>query len=276
MSDLFFKTNLQLVLDYSNLSKLLSMLLIEAGGIIAGVQMESYSLMDSETARFSRVKKLRRQNMGQFVETCGSGYSALHLYSIKASTSSGAPQVIVSIDTKPSPLLGNRHSLHISGPRELYDQEAIVKTCQQITEAFAVAYGAMFGGNHDYVASLTSWIPIGSVNDLYYEMKHGRTNSPKRQFEDEVLFYQPLQDQFDEKVPRAAWGNILSARHITELGGLERVREESGCYKVELWGNDLYLQLTESLWDVSTEDLTRLNEYFEPIRFPRSPKPIFL
>ena len=68
----------------------------------------------------------------------------------------------------------------------------------------------------------------------------------------------------------------MSPIHVEKLGGESRIRQESGAYLIENWGENLYLQLTESLWDCTNEDLKRFNEFLAPARFPDAPDPVYL
>jgi hypothetical protein len=65
------------------------------------------------------------------------------------------------------------------------------------------------------------------------------------------------------------WGNILSKRHVSALGGIEGIQEEVPCAVVEDLlaepGELVYLQLTHDLDDLPDEALRRLRDYLEPL-----------
>jgi len=66
------------------------------------------------------------------------------------------------------------------------------------------------------------------------------------------------------------WGNLLSERHIQTLGGLGSIVHNAPCYQVkEISRQNVYLQLTESVFEFSDRELSNLKEYFRPILLPK-------
>jgi hypothetical protein len=160
------------------------------------------------------------------------------------------------------------YRLTILGSARL-DQQILLNQVRDIAVDFDIAYGCILAGDifaitHALVVFLPSmegrpglfpkeWAPLKVVNE-------------------ELGYYLRYNSELDRWIPRAYWGNILSARHIERLGGEDEIRKRSGCYKVERWGNSLFLQLTDDIWHVSIEDFKRLDKFLTPARFPDAPK----
>lgn len=65
------------------------------------------------------------------------------------------------------------------------------------------------------------------------------------------------------------WGNILAKLHVDKLGGLEAVIQRAPiCNSLRLQEGALFLQLTDSIQNVSDENLRRLKIYFLEILLP--------
>jgi len=66
------------------------------------------------------------------------------------------------------------------------------------------------------------------------------------------------------------WGNLISEKHIHALGGVDNIIRNAPCYQVkEINSRYVFLQLTESVFDFSDEELSRLKDYFQPILLPK-------
>jgi hypothetical protein len=72
----------------------------------------------------------------------------------------------------------------------------------------------------------------------------------------------------------AFWGNLLSARHVQALGGIQLVKQQAPCYKVTAPANEgtgttdsvpLYLQVTQMMEVATQEDYERLEAFLSPI-----------
>ena len=65
------------------------------------------------------------------------------------------------------------------------------------------------------------------------------------------------------------WGNILGKAHVDGLGGLERIIQDRPVFEHTILENGaVFLQLTESLLDVSDEKLLKLKKYLLNILLP--------
>ena len=77
-------------------------------------------------------------------------------------------------------------------------------------------------------------------------------------------------DRFHQPRRHALWANVLSAEHIEQLGGVERIRTEAPpCVVVESIGKPehplLYLQLTGDINDFSEDKLKDFGEFLKPV-----------
>ncbi len=252
---------------------LLRALLIESAGEAANVQMRYIQTMPPGSNKFSRQHKITQPTLAQLLAACVSGaVDCILMGSGSLSAYSDEPIVLLKLSTTSDDML----SLSMDGPFELLDYKKTVHYLRWIVSQFQCDYGQVVAGDRNYVMSLLSYIPILNVEGIYEATRTGHIDSQMSQFESEMHFYYGRQGDLCRFIPRATWGNILSTEHISGLGGEERIRNECDCFLVERWGSNLYLQLTESPSSCSKADLVKLNRYFEPIRFPNAPEPIYL
>ncbi len=83
------------------------------------------------------------------------------------------------------------------------------------------------------------------------------------------LNYYSHSHNFKELARGYYWGNIISEGHIKKLGGLDFIKKQAPCYKVEeiKFNNkkSLYLQLTPDISNYSDDTLKELKRFFKPI-----------
>ena len=101
----------------------------------------------------------------------------------------------------------------------------------------------------------------------YITLDHAGVNSP---YEDSIgLAYTRAAREFRKKLRGYYWGNFLSQEHILELGGVDRIKQDAPCHKVEELssgeGNIIYLQLTPDIEDFSDAALRALKNYLKPL-----------
>jgi hypothetical protein len=74
---------------------------------------------------------------------------------------------------------------------------------------------------------------------------------------------------FRNKLRGAFWGNLLSAEHISKLGGMERIKKEAPVFRVKATGSGdnqgVFLQLSPLIGTDSPKKLQGLHEYLAPI-----------
>ncbi len=65
----------------------------------------------------------------------------------------------------------------------------------------------------------------------------------------------------------AFWENYLTEEHIQKLGGVESIKSNAPCARVDelIPGRALALRLTEDINDVTAADLEKLEAYFRPL-----------
>jgi|GEM_PF-6316514 len=166
--------------------------------------------------------------------------------------------------------------LVVSGPEASYDQSAALSYVRKLVTEFPIDYGCIASGlTHFHVDATVRFTYSSHVEDDERLRQYG-PDHPRKQFAKEIGFYQSRRRRFSEFVPRACWGSILSAKHIECLGGVDRIVRMSEAYLVERWGENLYVQLTKSLWECTNDDLLRFNCFLEPVRFPDAPIPVYL
>jgi hypothetical protein len=74
----------------------------------------------------------------------------------------------------------------------------------------------------------------------------------------------------DRKLRGFYWGNLLGSRHVDALGGEDEVGKNAPCRIVRTYADSagaalVYLQVTESPDDVSSEQLRALKEFLAPV-----------
>jgi hypothetical protein len=266
-----------------NVERLMRLALIDKGGRIAGAQMVMMVTMRRGSERVGGPRQVTPETLENILRRSVSGkVGSIGAYSSWDDMNAALPRnpeegyLILDID------LGDNYDevykVTLQGPHPLYNHDGIIRYFKEIVCEMGVNYGCMLTG-FDFVRvfSVLTLVPQCMLDEALYLHRTGQTDHPLIRFQDEIGFYAShrCMRHLREWIARAAWGNILSPDHVAKLGGEDRIRQESGCYLVERWGENLYLQLTESLWDVSKEDLATLNRYFEPIRFPGSPEPVY-
>ncbi len=253
--------------------ELLRKALVDSGGSVAGVQLRYIETSRPGSGRYS-TRKVSEKSLADLLTSYAQG---------ELDTISGYDRRLRSDMSIDDPSFSfDIHEYHdiqrlsVKGARELCDQASLVAYLRSTALEFGAQYGFICAGNFTDVTSRVSLITILPWNSDADGEDEGSDHDPIFAFGEEIEFYQVHRDEPSAMIPRAEWGNILSPAHIAGLGGEERIRKESGCFLVERWGENLYIQLTESLWDVSKEQLQALNRYMEPIRFPDAPEPVYL
>jgi len=254
----------------NGLEEILKRLLVESGGSAVGRQMSYYDTMARDSDHTSRLQKIKPPTLDLlFQESIAGTYSCISVYDRKGEGSDDfvnlSVRIIQDSDT------ADMHRITVIGTRSMFSQE-VLAYLRWALSCIEIGYGFIVVGAYECVLDVANTINV--VFPMWYMDKP----NPTYLIAQEISFYNgrdSLIGQFDRKIPRANWGNILSQAHVAGLGGEERIRAECGCFLVERWGENLYLQLTESPWDVTKEQLTALNDYFQPIRFPGAPDPVY-
>ena len=97
----------------------------------------------------------------------------------------------------------------------------------------------------------------------------GQTSHERELFHAVVLLGRPSSDYGPAALERfargSAWALWLTDGHIQRLGGWERVSQDAPAARVERRPGGVWLELTESPWDVPAEALSRLDSFLRPI-----------
>ncbi|MDO8585997.1 MAG: hypothetical protein Q7T82_03060 [Armatimonadota bacterium] len=264
--------------------RLLRLALIDKEGEVAGVQMEMIVTTTWGSERVNRPRQVTPTTLADLLKTFAAGrLGSIGAYDRRIDMNAPTPdnpcEAYLTFDIN----LGDNYdrvcTVSLEGPSKLYRQEDLIGYFRQIVCRQEVDYGCILTGlDRIRVSAVLGLIPQATLEEFLYFSRTGQKDHPLLRFEEEIGFYQShrLKRHFQEWIPRANWATILSSNHAEKLGGEDRIRKESGCRLVERWGSNLYLQLTESLWDASKDELARLNHYFEPIRFPDAPEAVYL
>ena len=173
--------------------------------------------------------------------------------------------------------LFNVQLVYAIGPASTFHQDKTLDYLRMVAKSFTAYYGCVTSGASFFRVLTRMSYNMHAAGDDYKRLRApDRASDPVALFFREIGSYKCRMQMFRECIPRAEWGTILSSVHIDALGGEERIRRESMCYLVERWGANLYLQLTDSLCNVSCEKLIRLNEYLKAIRFADAPESVYL
>jgi hypothetical protein len=268
-----FGAALTLRLPQDRIEEFLRATFPDAAGRLAHMQMRHIETVSPYPHYRDRRRKLSPKNLEDVVKESVTGeiwrVSFLdHMLSLHSEELSSSLELSLS----PGGAAHETQPLVLDGPLKSFDQESIINYLRSVVLEFHVDYGNIVSGNILIVGSLTAWMGGVLWED---EKKYGKGGTADLQFADEVNFYQTRQDEFHKWVPRAAWGNILSEEHVAGLGGESRIRAECDCFLVQRWNKNLYIQLTESLADVTKQELLSLNQFLGPVRFPGAPDPVY-
>lgn len=151
-------------------------------------------------------------------------------------------------------------------PERLCQSVDILSLFRQLTQAGDCFFGHIDPGSYSYAKSLASFdssLGIEGGDRLWHR------------FISEIECQGDYLDDYRTMVPRAAWASLLSPGHVAALGGTAQVRNGCGCCLVEEWGDNLYLQLTASPWDLQVEQVMSLGEFLEPIRAAKNIEPLY-
>jgi len=110
----------------------------------------------------------------------------------------------------------------------------------------------------------------GTTGYLSYEYYYARWSPQASLLEGLLdLDYDFHSHNFKELARGYYWGNIISEGHIEKLGGLDFIKKQAPCYKVEeiKFNNkkNLYLQLTPDINNYSDDALKELKKFSKPI-----------
>lgn len=86
-----------------------------------------------------------------------------------------------------------------------------------------------------------------------------------------IRTYYTMNEKWDEYVCGYFWGNVLSQKHIEKIGGFDCIKEQ-GFYKVEKWNDDVYIQVSENIFDYNILDATKIRKFLLPIFPPKEDK----
>ncbi len=166
----------------------------------------------------------------------------------------GFPNLACSIElgnpNKWSSITNTFDGLDVSIPTELLSDE---KSIRKFYELFKELHLIMKGSN--------SFISRGTYTPTLKIMNGA-------QF---IRTYYTMNEKWDEYVCGYFWGNVLSQKHLEKLGGFESIKEQ-GFYKVEKWNDDVYIQLSENIFDYTISDATKIREFLLPIFPPKKDK----
>lgn len=79
------------------------------------------------------------------------------------------------------------------------------------------------------------------------------------------------ENTWDKWVRGYYWGCVLNDNIVEKIGGIERI-ENKGFYKVEKWGDCIYVQVTDDLLEYSLDDAIRMRSLLNPAFPPRGMK----
>lgn len=252
--------------------------LVEDAGRVCGVQLAQVSCTSTK-GNFGRDRVVSERSLRDILNRSSQGrINMIHGFDVvidKDAFLTGLDILYFTVDVTPVYSTEGR-CLIITGPRTLYNQTDVLSYARKIAGRFEIDYGCIVSGlTHFHADSTLTYTHSMYVDEGQWLRQFGPEH-PRKLFGKEISYYQSKTQQFGEYIPRACWGNILSPKHVEALGGEARIRHESGAYLVERWGQNLYLQLTQSLWGCTSEDLKRLNDFLVPARFPDAPDPIYL
>lgn len=252
---------------------------VDSTGFLAGKQMHYFQVSKVASDRYGNYRTVTEKSLQQLLNQClAGGLDTIYFQDRKEDLSDrfDQPHAGWGVDVHPSDIFGNTHRLMFKMPLELLDQPRLHSYLQSIISEFEANYGGIYIGTLDYVESLMHTTLHLSIHDTPFPGGDEDTDKRMLKFAKEIEFYGIHLEQFRNSVPRAEWGNILSPVHISALGGEERIRQESCCEFIELWGNNLYIQLTASPRQYSVDDIIRLNDYFRSIRLSDAPEPLYI
>ena len=86
-----------------------------------------------------------------------------------------------------------------------------------------------------------------------------------------IRSYYVMNKKWDEYACGYFWGNVLTQKHLDKLGGFEKIKKQ-GFYKVEKWNDDVYIQLSEYIFDYSISEARKIREFLLPIFPPKEDK----
>lgn len=86
-----------------------------------------------------------------------------------------------------------------------------------------------------------------------------------------IRTYYTMNEKWDEYVCGYFWGNVLTQKHLAKIDGFERIKEQ-GFYKVEKWNDDVYIQVSENIFDYTISDAMKIREFLLRIFPPKEEK----
>ncbi|HEV2474606.1 MAG TPA: hypothetical protein VGS41_18160 [Chthonomonadales bacterium] len=185
----------------------------------------------------------------------------------------GDPRCMVGFQHFVGPNDEQMADVTIRGSRGRLEPQFVVRYVKELVTAFGATYGCVVSAPDITVLSMQlSYMPVSEVRP---GVRAAELTQEER-LAIEVAQYESLKYDLYAAIPRASWGNVLSAGHVAALGGADDSRATCGCYRVENWASNLYLQLTESPWEYSNDQLVQLNRCLGPIRPSGAPDPVYL
>lgn len=86
-----------------------------------------------------------------------------------------------------------------------------------------------------------------------------------------IRTYYTINKNWDKFICGYFWGNVLSENHLRIVGDYEHIKEQ-GFYKVEKWGETVYIQLSEKILDYDISDAIKIRKFLLPIFPPKEEK----
>ncbi|MHB0998557.1 MAG: hypothetical protein ACYC27_04865 [Armatimonadota bacterium] len=220
-----------------------------------------------DTAKFERKRNIKRSDISSIAESISDWNTYWVFFHDQIASKEEGPYTGVWLDLRH--LLDDdpeSFRLALMFDKENWEPGPTLHFLQYVSNLYPIEYGSVHVGTYIRVSDMVTLVH-GMINDW---PMYGP--NPTYELGKEIHFFEKRIDQFGERVPRAEWANILSPAHVAALGGEEQIRKDCPCYLVERWGENLYIQLTESPLTVSKTELLCLNEYFQPVRFPDAPE----
>ncbi|MEN6370691.1 MAG: hypothetical protein ABFD64_01630 [Armatimonadota bacterium] len=265
-------------IDESGVGDWVDAALIESGGEVCGVQLAQFSIA-SVKGNFGKMRRFDERNLKDLLNRSRQGkVNMIYGYDVELGphTSLFGLEILYFEMTATLVYSSEIRELTVMGPKKLYNDVGVMSYVRRLVSRFGVSYGCIVSGlTRRHTDATITYIHSSDIEDVERLRAYG-PDHPRKQFGKEISYYQSKRRKLDQYIPRACWGNILSPSHIEALGGEEKIRQESKAYLVERWGDNLYLQLTKSLWKCTNDDLRQFNRYLAPARFPDAPEPVYL
>ena len=251
----------------TNLVKVVSELLDSAHDI-AGISFPVVETSAPDSDRF-RTRKATQAERDRIIDELSKGRLAhLTLYDRNISPHIRAPNAAISILGLQLNVCGNLRRLDLLIPRNKLKLKNVIAWCERFVTENRIIYGFMCSGASLFVQSFLSL--IGMMDFKTWMKMDANAEDPLC---NEVGFYSQNLHLLPSRIPRAFWGNILSKKHVAQLGGESKIRKDLSGLEISEWGDSYFIRFRQQPWALSKKSFIKLNDYFAPIRFPNAPPP---